>query len=287
MSTPQAARTITIATIDRFAPYTSKAPSCHLLMCPPDHYGIRYEINAWMDMDNPADREKACKQWVQLKRRLEMLGASIALLVPGIDPDLVFSANAGLVHGDCFIPSRFRYPERQGEEAQWKAWFRDAGYRLLELPEGLWFEGAGDALFAGDVLFGGHGFRSTRDAYREIGRLLGCPVVPLEIVDERFYHLDTCFCPLDAEQAVYFPGAFSKESQKALREHLLCHAVPEEEAVLFACNAVVIGAHVVHQKGCTRTQAMLENLGFTCHPVDMSEFIKAGGSAKCSTLRLS
>ena len=257
-----------------------------ILMCPPDHFGIEYEINAWMDVDNPCDTKKARVQWATLKHTLEKLGARIELINPERHPDLVFSANAGLVKGRTFIPSRFLHPERQGEEKYWQAWFANAGFEIAELPEEVFFEGAGDALFAGETLFGGYGFRTERSAYDTIEKIIDSPIVRLELRDERFYHFDTCFCPLDENQAIYFPGAFTDESIAALKKHLVCHAVPEEDAVKFACNAVVIDRNVVLQSGCAATEEMLARIGFTPHTVDMSEFRKSGGSSKCLTIRL-
>ncbi len=258
----------------------------HLLMCAPEFFSIDYEINVWMDVNNPCDKELAHTQWIRLKCTLERLGAKIHLIPPAPEPDLVFTANAGLVYGNTFIPSRFKHPERQGEETHWKKWFADAGFEIKEVPDGVFFEGAGDALFAGNTLFAGHGFRTNPTAYDHIGRMLNCNVVPLELKDPRFYHFDTCFCPLSDTQAIYFPGAFTDESVRLINNHLEAFAVPEADAALYACNAVVIGNIVVHQAGCTETQDILRRAGFDTRPVDMGEFRKSGGSCKCLTIKL-
>ncbi len=258
----------------------------HLLMCAPEFFGIEYEINVWMDVNNPCDKELAHTQWIRLKRTLEKLGAHIHLIEPAREPDLVFTANAGLVYDNIFIPSRFRFPERQGEEKYNKKWFADAGFEIKEVPEGVFFEGAGDALFAGDTLFAGYGFRTQVEAYDHIHRILGCKVVPLQLKDPRFYHFDTCFCPLNDHQAIYFPGAFTDESVELINKHLEAFAVPEADAALYACNAVVIGNTVVHQAGCAETQEILHRAGFESRPVDMGEFRKSGGSSKCLTIKL-
>ncbi|MCA9055700.1 MAG: amidinotransferase, partial [Planctomycetaceae bacterium] len=180
-----------------------------ILMCPPDYYGIEYEINPWMDTDRPADRHAAQHQWHGLRDLLEQLGARITLIdpVPGL-PDLVFTANAALVHDDVAVMANFRYAQRQRETPINAQWFRTHGFRVEFLPEGLAFEGAGDALFCGDTLFAGYRIRSDMRSEQLIGEMLNCRVIALPLVDPYYYHLDTCFCPLAPGIALYYPGAF-------------------------------------------------------------------------------
>ena len=112
-------------------------------------------------------------------------------------------------------------------------------------------------------------------------------MIPLELVDPFFYHLDTCFCPLAPGQALWFPGAFDDYGRRVLAE-----VVPElievaaDEAASFACNAVVVGHTVVTNSGCDKMHAALRSRGFAPIATPLSEFVKAGGSAKCLTLRL-
>ncbi len=259
-----------------------------LLMCPPDHYGIEYEINPWMSRSCQSDRSVAEEQWRQLRDLLASLGADIQLLqaVPKL-PDLVFTANAGLVWHDRVYLSRFRHAARQPETAIDAEWFRAAGFETCELPIGWNFEGAGDALFCGDTLFAGYLIRSDVGGEQWLASELHCRVIPLQLVSDYFYHLDTCFCPLSPTEAIYFPHAFDQYGQAALRQHIpTLVEVHSEEAARFACNAVVVGRHVVLNTGCPKLEQQLTELGYTPHATELGEFIKAGGSAKCLTFRL-
>lgn len=259
-----------------------------ILMCPPDFYGIEYEINPWMSRSRASDTDVAREQWEALRALLTSLGAKIQLLKPvqGL-PDLVFTANAGLVFHQVVYLSQFRHEARQGETPVDETWFQDNGFQTRSLPAGMNFEGAGDALFCGDTLFGGYIIRSDAGALQWVAADIGCRVIPLQLVDTRYYHLDTCFCPLNAETALWHPPAFDDYAQTAVREHVpqLIDVVPDE-AERFACNAVVIGRHVVLNTGCPQLEGELSSHGFEPHATPLDEFIKAGGSAKCLTLRL-
>jgi len=259
-----------------------------ILMCSPEHYGIEYEINPWMNLRVKNDPEESRRQWRRLHETLERLDVRIEHLRPvsGL-PDLVFTANAGLIYKDLFICSRFRYGERQGEAPIFARWFADHGYRVEETPDGHYFEGAGDALFCGETLFAGYRFRSDARCILWLGERLGVEALPLELVDPRYYHLDTCFCPLDAETAIYFPGAFDEYGRSVLEARIPnLLEVSGEEAVSFSCNAVVLGRSVVLNEGAPKLARALERQGFQPIPLRLTEFIKAGGSAKCLTFRI-
>jgi N-dimethylarginine dimethylaminohydrolase len=259
-----------------------------ILMCPPDYFGIEYEINPWMSRSRPSDLALATQQWLSLKGILEEVGATVETLTPveGL-PDLVFTANAAIVVRERAILARFRHPQRQGEEPYDSAWLAAHGFRVEPPPEGVYFEGAGDALFCGDTLLAGYRIRSDARGHQQIGAMLGVRVIPLELVDPYYYHLDTCFCPLAPGVAMYFPGAFDEYALKAMREvvgDLI--EVDAEEARSFACNAVVVGTTVVTNVGCPKLHAALSERGFATRETPLSEFVKSGGSAKCLTLRL-
>lgn len=259
-----------------------------ILMCPPEYYGIEYEINPWMDRRVGSDPVESRRQWAALHEALVDLGASIELLVPvpGL-PDLVFTANAGLVFGDLFLSSRFRHGVRQGESPHFDRWFAAHGFRVEPLPPSHNFEGAGDALFCGPILIAGYSFRSDARSHLWVGDRLGIEVLPLELVDPRFYHLDTCFCPLAEDAAIYYPGAFDDHGRSVLRDRIdRLVEVSAEEAVSFSCNAVVVGRDVVLNEGAPKLARALEREGFAARPLLLTEFIKAGGGAKCLTLRL-
>ena len=260
------------------------------LMCRPTHYAIAYEINPWMRLARPANHRRALSQWDRLYRTLtETLKVQVRLLppAPGV-PDLVFTANAGLVHGRTLIRSNFRHPQRRREEPLVERYFRREGFRIVRLPRRFNFEGEGDALWVGDTLVMGFRFRSDAPAHEHAARALDARVLPVELADQRFYHLDTCFCPLDAQTILWFPKAFDRYSRKVIEGLARTRiAVSERDAVRFACNAIVIGRSIVMQAGVSTTlKRALSRRGFRLYPVELSEFLKAGGAAKCLVLQL-
>ena len=259
-----------------------------ILMCPPDHYGIEYEINPWMNRSLGAVRELAFRQWTKLRDTLASLGVTVETLAPqpGL-PDLVFTANAGLMFHDTFLSSRFKHEVRAKESPVFDAWFAGHGFTVDHLPERMYHEGAGDALFCGDVLFAGYRTRSDANAHNWVAERLGVRCLPLELVNQRFYHLDTCFCPLAPGEAIYFPDAFDGYGRRVLETHVpKLIPVVEDEAHRFGCNAVVVGKTVVHNSRCPRLGESLRAAGYRSIEVELDEFLKAGGSAKCLTLRL-
>jgi arginine dihydrolase len=259
-----------------------------ILMCPPDHYGIEYEINPWMNRSLGAVRALAFRQWQTLRDTLLGLGVTVETLkpVPGL-PDLVFTANAGLIVRDVFLSSRFRHDVRARESPVFDTWFAANGFTVEHLPEHEYHEGAGDALFCGDVLFAGYRQRSDATAHQWVAQRFGVRVLPLELVNPRFYHLDTCFCPLAPGVAVYYPEAFDTYGRRVLHTHVpTLIPVADAEAHRFGCNAVVVGKTVVHNSRCPGLAADLDQHGYQTVEVELDEFLKAGGSAKCLTLRL-
>ena len=187
------------------------------------------------------------------------------------------------------VVSRFRHPERQREEIHFENWFRAQGYDVVLLERGLFFEGAGDLLGFPDTWFGGYRQRSDIRAYPVLSEVFQREIIPVELVDSRFYHLDTCFCPLSGGELLYYPPAFDPYAQAAIAERIPAHRrliVPESDSLKFACNAVCIGKHVVLPTGCETTEELLRERGYLPHPTALDEFLKSGGSAKCLTLAL-
>lgn len=259
-----------------------------ILMCPPDYYGIEYEINPWMSRGRQSDPQQSRDQWNALAALLRSLDADVRLMTPveGL-PDLVFTANAGLIWRETVFLSRFRHAARQGETAVDEQWFTTHGFQTVTPPDEWSFEGAGDALFCGETLFAGYLIRSDAAAMQWLGEQIGCRVIPLGLTDEYFYHLDTCFCPLSRTAAIYYPPAFDEYACTALTESIpTLIEVCADEATRFCCNAVVVGNDVVLNTGCPRLEADLQSRGYITHCTELDEFIKAGGSAKCLTLRL-
>lgn len=262
--------------------------SPRILMCPPDHYGIEYEINPWMSRSRGSQGDRAREQWRRLHETIVSLGVRVELLEPikGL-PDLVFTANAGLMFRERFFSSRFRHEERARESPVNDAWFAAHGFQVEQFPDGSYHEGAGDALFCGDVLFAGYRIRSDVHGHIWVGDQIGRRVLPLELVNPHFYHLDTCFCPLAPGAALWFPEAFDVYGRKVIESQIpMLIEVNEAEAKRFGCNAVVVGKRVITNSGCDQLAADLRTLGYEPIAVELDEFLKAGGSAKCLTLRL-
>lgn len=262
-----------------------------LLMCDPFHFGVTYEINPWMAQQVGAvDVPLAHKQWNSLHRVLSRLTeVTVMPSAPGW-PDLIFTANAGLV-----IPGRkeivlstFRHPERQGELPLNRTWFEAHGWKTSVL-EDVAFEGAGDALFDTEGrLWVAEGPRSDKAVLSRLQSMLTTPVVGLKLVDARYYHLDTCFCPLSRGFALANLNAFDGVSQDHLSyvfQDRLILLMPQETA-LFCANAVCVGDVVVMNACPSRLRAELEKRGFAVVETPMTEFMKSGGSAKCLTLAL-
>ena len=262
-----------------------------ILMCPPDYFSIDYAINPWMTAGSGCDVDNAKMQWNSLKNLYTSeMGAKVCVMdaQSGL-PDIVFTANAALFHNNIAVVSRFRFQERRPEEKFYAEWFRNNGYIVTFLPEEVCFEGAGDALFSGETLFSGYAPRTDISAHGYISNLLNIRVLSLELIDQRFYHLDTCFCPLSDGYLIYFPKAFDEYGNKVIEanfEEEKRIAVTEEEACRFSCNAVSLGKAVIMNRTTERLKDELKRKGFKIYEVDLSEFIKAGGSAKCLTLKL-
>jgi N-dimethylarginine dimethylaminohydrolase len=263
-----------------------------ILMCAPDYFAVNYVINPWMQNHvGGTQLNLARTQWQNLHDKIAQLCPVVLQPAQPDLPDLVFTANAGLVYQDLAIVSHFRNTERQGEEQHDAALFRDLGFRIAEWPQDVLFEGAGDALFdrEHDVLWLGFGFRSDARAATTLQALLPVEIVTLHLVDPRFYHLDTCWCPLQNGYVMYYPAAFAPESQKLITSRIPADkliAVSEADALGFACNTVNIGHTILLNHASPDLQHKLQQAGFTVEICPLSEFMNAGGAAKCLTLKL-
>ena len=258
------------------------------LMCPPEHFGVLYEINSWMHTEVRVDVDRAMAQWQGLVATLQAAGATIELQPPveGL-PDLVFTANAGIVNGSQFVPARFRHPERQGETPHDIAWFSANGFVVEELPLGVSHEGAGDALPFGDVLLSGYRMRTDAASHAYLSRLTGAAVRSVELVDERLYHLDITFCPLDDRRAMVAPMGWDAYGRRVVESLVPEPLVLDEAATLaFCANSVVVGRNVVMPSCPVEVGRQLEAWGFSVAVCDVSEFQKAGGACRCLTLAL-
>lgn len=270
----------------------ARTPRRRVLMCPPDFFSVDYAINPWMEGNQARPNlDEARRQWKNLRDRVAERADVVELPPERGLPDLVFTANAALLCGQKAVLSSFRHPERQGEEPVNRRFLQSMGFKVLLPPDGVAFEGAGDALFdrGTERLWMGYGFRTDLETAGFLEHELDTDVVPLHLVDERFYHLDTCFCPLEDGYLVYYPPAFSERSQRLIAERIpagMRHEVSERDAVNFACNAINVGPSVILNRASDELRARLEGWGFEVVESPLSEFILSGGSAKCLSLIL-
>ncbi len=273
-----------------------------ILMCRPTHFGVTYAINPWMDPKSWASEAKslaaaARREWSALRARLEDLGAEIVLVPPepGL-PDLVFTANSAVVMDGKALLARFRHPERQGEEPVFRRAFdrlRENGAiaDVLELPDGVFLEGAGDCVFDAtrQLYWMGHGPRSSATARPYVEDMLGVETIALRLADPRFYHMDTALNPLSGGEVLYVPEAFSDEGLGEIHARVkpeLRIPVAPEDAARLAANAVCIGDAVVMSRCGDHLRERLGERGYRVIESPLGAFARSGGSAFCLTLRL-
>lgn len=255
-------------------------------MTPPTFFAVEYAINPWMDVGAPVDVHVAQAQWERLRQTYVELGHNVDLVepVPGL-PDMVYAANGGFIANDIAVVAKFRFAERAAESKAYAEWMSSRGYRPVTTRHVN--EGQGDLLLAGQMVLAGYGFRTDRRAHVEISSVLGMPVVSLELVDPRFYHLDTALAVLDDHTIAYYPPAFSVAAQRQL-----CVLFPDAivvgsaDAYVLGLNVVSDGLHVVLPATATGFAKQLGDAGFEPVGVDLSELLKGGGSVKCCTLEV-
>jgi arginine dihydrolase len=256
------------------------------LMCPPTYFAVHYAINPWMDPAAPVDVERAIMQWSALHQTYLAMGHTVDLIdpIPGL-PDMVFAANGATVIDGAVLGSQFRYPERAAEGPAYLEWFARAGFDTHEAKAVN--EGEGDLLLAGDFVLAGTGFRTEPAGALQAQEVFGRPVITLQLVDPRYYHLDTALCVLEPGNIAYYPGAFSEGSQRVLRwlypDAVLADAA---DAAALGLNAVSDGRRVVMPAQARGLRTRLASCGYQPVPVDVSELHKAGGGPKCCTLEV-
>tara|TARA_Y100001973_G_scaffold65341_1_gene95557 strand:- start:39 stop:761 length:723 start_codon:yes stop_codon:yes gene_type:complete len=234
------------------------------------------------------DKSKALNQWNNLKDKIISLGAKVEQIdaVQGL-PDMIFTANCGIVYGNQFVLSRMRHQERQPESQYFRKWFKRNGYSIVDLMPGVYFEGRGDVLVHKGHLIAGHGFRSTLSALQIVSNVFGLELIDLQLVDPRFYHLDTCFCMVSDTQAVYYPSAFQDGEIQKLSGVVDLIPVEESDARLFACNSMLVeGELLVPESSLEVNQILSKKYGVVCTQVTVREFLKSGGSIQCLCLRI-
>ena len=264
-----------------------------ILMCRPTHFGVQYVINPWMAGHvGRARREVAVQQWHRLHEIIS--GFAEVRLIDGAEhlPDMCFTANAGLVIGGRCVPTSFRVQQRQPEESLFAKWFSDAGFEIVRLPIDSPFEGEGDALFqdqhgASPILWAGYGVRSSLESHRALSEVLNVDVVSLRLIDERFYHLDTCFAPLHEGRVMFYPAAFDEMSLREIRRRIPFDRrleIDEADAMVFACNALVIDGKIVMNHASSSLIQRLNAWDYEVITCPVDEFMLAGGAVKCLSL---
>ncbi|ANW20446.1 amidinotransferase [Streptomyces clavuligerus] len=258
-------------------------------MCPPTHFGVTYSINPWMDPAKPVDLPLAMNQWKDLRNRYRALGHTVELLEPRSDlPDMVFAANGATVVDGRVLLARFAHRERAGEAAAHLDWFRTNGWATIHEPSHI-NEGEGDFAVTASWVLAGRGFRSSPLSHGEAQEFFGRPVIGLDLVDPRYYHLDTALCVLDdaADEIMYYPDAFSPGSRAALRRIFPGALIAREaDAAAFGLNAVSDGRHVLLPPAAVGLYGPLRERGYEPIGVDLGELLKGGGSVKCCTQEL-
>ena len=272
---------------DRGLTQRSRSPRLrHYAMTSPAHFAVEYAINPWMDTSTPVDAGVAIRQWEHLLDVYRALGHTVELIEPvaGL-PDMVYAANGGLIVDGKAVVARFAYPQRAGEAIAYAQWMTHHGFETLYTKHVN--EGQGDLLVVGSTVLAGYGFRTHPAAHDEVARLIGRPVVSLELVDPRFYHLDTALAVLDDTTIAYYPPAFSATARARLQElYPDAIEVATADAYVLGLNAVSDGLHVVHPASATGFAKQVADAGFEPIGVELSELLKGGGSVKCCTLEV-
>ncbi|WP_354670714.1 dimethylargininase [Streptomyces flavofungini] len=259
------------------------------LMCAPAHFKVTYSINPWMDPTKPVDVPLAVAQWEILRDRYRSLGHTVEELTPHPDlPDMVFAANGATVVDGRVLGASFVHPERQPEAAAHLEWFRANGFTEIQEPTHI-NEGEGDFAVTSGYVLAGRGFRASPLSHGEAQEVFGRPVIGLDLIDPRYYHLDTALAVLDdaTDDVMYYPGAFSPGSQAVLRR-LFPDALiaTEEDALALGLNAVSDGLHVLLPQAAVGLFEPLRERGYEPIGMDLGELLKGGGSVKCCTQEL-
>lgn len=258
-----------------------------VLLCPPTQYDVVYQINPWMDTTNKVNPDKAMEQYNNLKQTYLDLGVTVNEISQqeGL-PDMVYAANFGFPQDNIFVKANFMHDERKGEAELAKNYFAEKGFTVKELPENVIWEGQGDLLAVGDKYFLGWGKRSDKEAKDYLSEFLGHEMIDIKLTDPYYYHLDTCFTPLDAQTAAVNPRSFEEEGLATIKKHFPnIIEVGEEDNNLLACNAVIVDKTVVVGQGISqKLKDDYAKYGFTAREVPTSEYLKGGGSVKCLTL---
>lgn len=272
-----------------------------VLMCSPDYFDIVDVKNVHMQGHiGNTDKAQVNAQWQSLKDAYDALLANKVLdevsVIPGAKDceDMVFCANQTLPWkmedgSEVVVMSRMRHESRQREVPYFEEFFKNKGFKPLHFNNVKMFEGMGDVIpHPGKrLLYGGYGHRTTAEAYDELATMLQTPVVALELINSKFYHLDTCFVPLSKDSVMLCKEAFTEEGLAMVRQLFTkVYYIPEYEAEkYFSLNAHAFDAHgtktAILQKGSVITVDVLKQEGYNVVEIETGEFMKSGGSVFC------
>tara|TARA_B100000131_G_scaffold321231_1_gene371362 strand:+ start:4482 stop:5264 length:783 start_codon:yes stop_codon:yes gene_type:complete len=254
-----------------------------VLLCKPSFYDVTYSINPWMK-DDSVNKVLALKQWNQMRTLLGTFDIDIKFIeqIDGL-PDMVFTANAGVVYENKVAISNFKHKQRRRESSHYKDWFLKNNYEVIDVPKKFSFEGCGDVVIHNGNLIGGYGFRTDLKALKYVSKKLDLNLIYLKLLDPNFYHLDTCFSIIGDNLAIYNPKAFSKYTISKLNNFELIE-VSEEESNNFACNSIVFGNNILMPSENDTIAEALSDRGYQVYQINTSEFMKSGGSLQCMCL---
>jgi len=274
-----------------------------VLMCAPEFYNIVDVKNVHMqNQKGTVNKERVDIQWDAIRNTYLAFKNQKFLdevhVIDGVEglEDMVFVANQSfpwvMWNGEKIaLMSRMRFENRQNEIPYIEDFYKDHGYKIVDLQSKYHFEGMGDMVAhpCKRLLYGGYGFRSEKNVYDEIARTLDAPIVTLELINEQYYHLDTCFLPLNHAEVLIAPDAFSPESINTIRRMFEgVYEVPDHEAFDgFACNAhIIYGTNratsaAIIQKNNPVALNIVQQSAHVVAEVETSEFMKSGGSVFC------
>ncbi len=272
-----------------------------VLMCSPDYFDIVDVKNVHMQGHiGNTDKAQVNAQWQSLKDAYDALLANKVLdevsVIPGAKDceDMVFCANQTLPWkmedgSEVVVMSRMRHESRQREVPYFEEFFKNKGFKPLHFNNVKMFEGMGDVIPhpRKRLLYGGYGHRTTAEAYDELATMLQTPVVALELINPKFYHLDTCFVPLSKDSVMLCKEAFTEDGLAMIRQLFnKVYYIPEYEAEkYFSLNAHAFDAHgtktAILQKGSAITVDVLKQEGYNVVEIETGEFMKSGGSVFC------
>jgi N-dimethylarginine dimethylaminohydrolase len=255
-----------------------------ILMCRPTNFQVSYVINPWMKPGS-VNSQNALSQWQELKKALNSQNIEVETIIQDTTlPDMVFAADQAIIKNNNLVLSNFHYKERRGEKKHYQGWFEQQGFNIKQLPKNYYFEGSGECIWFGQTLFVGTGFRNSPHVCRFLGKYLEVEAICLELVNPRYYHLDTCLFVLNETTAFYYPQAFSLKSKRLLKKMIPnLISFTEEEVNNFAANSLATDHHVVVQTGNASFTRQIKDLGYTPVEVNVSEFMKSGGGIHCLT----